>query len=391
MPGSINFCAHRVEIWHNILWSNYKGSVFSQLSNLGRKKGIAFTFNQIAETAVSRVGLGAVDLSYHQYEFKLLFKGPYEDIASTNLCRVLAIDAIKTDCHLIVLCGYHRIEYWLQLFLLRLKNKKIGVFCDSTLFDRRQSILKSAFKAVFFSQCDIVFCYGQRSKEYVRSFRVPTSKIIMGCQAAALPQGYSEDLALSMRVQAASVDPRFLYVGRLAPEKNLVRLINAFSKFASKNPSATLRIVGAGGEEQLLRATASMLGVGTRVLFLGARNQHEIAMEMAAATALVLPSLSEPWGLVVNEALLFGCPVLVSDRCGCVPELVINGQTGLTFDATDEHDMLEALDKAATGFCDKEKVARNCIELVVKFSPEAAARQILDGCIAVFRRHGACC
>jgi glycosyltransferase involved in cell wall biosynthesis len=75
------------------------------------------------------------------------------------------------------------------------------------------------------------------------------------------------------------------------------------------------------------------LGLDEVVTLLGTRDISEFAPLFVRSVALVLPSYSEPWGYVVNESLSYGCPVVVSDRCGCVPELVVDGVTGFAFTA----------------------------------------------------------
>ncbi|MFY0104327.1 glycosyltransferase, partial [Acinetobacter baumannii] len=81
------------------------------------------------------------------------------------------------------------------------------------------------------------------------------------------------------------------------------------------------------------------------------------------ATALILPSLREPWGLVVNEALAFGCPVVVSDLCGCVPELVLPRVSGVVFDPHDVPGLAARLVEVEKNYGAPELVERR-LELI---------------------------
>ena len=81
----------RVAIYHNILWSKYKGVVFSQVHLDGAPRGITPSFIQIAETEEIRMGLGGVDLSYHQYPFRLLFRGSYSNAPLIRRIGALSI------------------------------------------------------------------------------------------------------------------------------------------------------------------------------------------------------------------------------------------------------------------------------------------------------------
>ena len=98
---------------------------------------------------------------------------------------------------------------------------------------------------------------------------------------------------------------------------------------------------------------------------------------------MVLPSTSEPWGLVVNEALSMGCPVIVSNRCGCLPELVISGKTGFEFQSGDAMDLARKMTAINLDMKDVDNVSIACIEHMRKFSPNNAAVQIIQGCRSI--------
>jgi glycosyltransferase involved in cell wall biosynthesis len=105
------------------------------------------------------------------------------------------------------------------------------------------------------------------------------------------------------------------------------------------------------------------------------------------SVAMVLPSHSEPWGLVVNESLSYGCPVVVSDLCGCVPELVINGVTGYSFKAEDIEGLAAAMLAVTRMSADRPAAAKRCLDTIAAFTPERAASQILDGCSQILAAH----
>ena len=108
-----------------------------------------------------------------------------------------------------------------------------------------------------------------------------------------------------------------------------------------------------------------------------------LALEYAKASCLILPSFSEPWGLVVNEALSYGCPVVVSHRCGCVPELVEGKPTGFVFEAGNVIDLASKLLAVPSTFANVEATAGDCLNLISTFSPEAAAAEIFGGCMHI--------
>jgi glycosyltransferase involved in cell wall biosynthesis len=381
----------RVAIYHNILWSKYKGVVFSQVHLDGAPRGITPSFIQIAETEEIRMGLGGVDLSYHQYPFRLLFRGSYTNAPLIRRIGALARDLYKNPVDLVIMPGYHRAEYWAMLVVCILLRRKRAVFCDSTLLDRPRTAWRDWAKRWFFGWCNGFFCYGIRSKEYLMSYGVSESKIAYRCQAAALPHGYGVDKVLShyqLNWHGLADAPRFLYVGRLSVEKGLDDLFAAFCILYKRLPQARLDLVGAGPMADELKRRVTNLKMTHAISFLGSKSLEDIALLFQTCTALVLPSHSEPWGLVVNEALSYGCPVVVSSACGCVPDLVREGVTGYAFEAHNVDQLAQALDSVRHLSSDRQAVARKCLELVSDYTPERAATQILDGCVRMVGHTG---
>jgi glycosyltransferase involved in cell wall biosynthesis len=376
----------RVAIYHNILWSKYKGVVFSRVHSDGEEKGILPSFIQIAETEDMRVGLGGVDLAYHQYPFRLLFRGSYGNAPLVMRMAALARDLYKNPVDLVIMPGYHRAEYWSMLLMCMLLGRKRAVFCDSTTIDRPKVAWREVAKRWFFRCCNGFFCYGIRSKEYLMSYGVEESKIAYRCQAAALPLEYDPEKVLryyEAHGGGREDAPRYLYVGRLSREKGLEDLFDAFCIVLKSKPDARLDLVGSGPLTESLKSRVAEMGLQRSVTFLGTKSLDEISGLLLQSTALMLPSHSEPWGLVVNESLSYGCPVVVSDACGCVPDLVVEGRTGYSFDIGDVDRMAAAMLAISTWSQDRVPVARRCLEVIADYTPEHAASQILDGCIRI--------
>jgi glycosyltransferase involved in cell wall biosynthesis len=374
----------RVAIYHNNLWARHKGVVFSQVEFGGVSRGITPSFIQIAETEKMRVPLGGVDLSYHQYPFRLLFRGSYDRAPLMRRIGALARDLLKNPVDLVIMPGYDRAEYWTMLLVCILLRRKRAVFCDSTTADRPKTAWRELAKRWFFGWCNGFFCYGVRSKEYLMSYGVSESKIALRCQAAALPRGYSAAKVLShyeSNWESRADEPHFLYVGRLSPEKGLDDLLEAFYKLYTTHPKARLDLVGSGSLAEQLQRRAAQLGMAEAISFLGVKSLDDISELFLKCTALVLPSRSEPWGLVVNESLSYGCPVIVSSACGCVPDLVLDGLTGYSFEVGNVDALHEALVSVKQFSVSRKAVARKCLAVIANYTPERSATQILDGCL----------
>jgi len=150
----------------------------------------------------------------------------------------------------------------------------------------------------------------------------------------------------ALRAQAGHGDDDFVFcfVGKHVPFKRPLLLVEAAALARRKGWPVKLLFAGAGELTETLKQRADELGVPAH--FTGFLNQSELWQAYVPADAFVLPSTNgETWGLVTNEAMLFGLPVLVSDQVGCGPDLVVEGETGYVFAGGAEGlaDKMEAL------------------------------------------------
>jgi glycosyltransferase involved in cell wall biosynthesis len=133
----------------------------------------------------------------------------------------------------------------------------------------------------------------------------------------------------------------FMSSCRFVPKKNLLRLLRSYALYRRKAPDKPWDFVFCGDGPDRRRTTrlADALGLMGHVRFPGFVQYPKLPVYYGLATAFILASTTEPWGLVVNEAMASGLPVLVSRTCGCAQDLVSAGVNGFTFDACDEEEM----------------------------------------------------
>src|SRR6266849_6441387 len=124
-------------------------------------------------------------------------------------------------------------------------------------------------------------------------------------------------------------DTVILFCAKLQPWKRPVDLLRAFAK--ANLQTALLVFAGEGPLHHQLEAEAVALGIDSRVRFLGFVNQSQLPAVYTSADVMVLPSEYEPFAVVVNEALLCGCPVIASDLVGAAQDLVLEGETGFVY------------------------------------------------------------
>lgn len=257
---------------------------------------------------------------------------------------------------------------------------------DSTYLDERRTWAKEAGKRRLLAAFDAALVAGQRARKYLGHLGVPTERCFQPWDV--VDNEHFADGARTARANAAVLRRShglparfFLCVARFVPKKNVERLIAAFAAFAATTQRETwgLVLAGAGPLEGALRAQVAAAGLEKRVVFAGLVGYAELPVFYGLAEGFVMPSLSDQWGLVVNEAMAAGLPVLVSSRCGCVPDLVCEGENGSTFDPENADELASRmLQLCAFDDGRRREMGRRSAEIVADFSPEAFAVGLED-------------
>ena len=193
------------------------------------------------------------------------------------------------------------------------------------------------------SKIDAHLVVGQANREYLRHYGVPDSRLFFAphfvendrfAEAADLARAQGAVAARRRHWGASPADTVFLYAGKLLDLKRVSDFVSAVAAASRKEPAVKGVIVGSGPEEAALRRLSEQ--IEAPVCFAGFSNQRDMPTCYAAADCLVLPSSTESWGLVVNEAMAAaGLPAIVSDRVGAGPDLVEDGVTGHVYPVGD--------------------------------------------------------
>jgi|CXWL01.1.fsa_nt_gi glycosyltransferase involved in cell wall biosynthesis len=245
---------------------------------------------------------------------------------------------------------------------------------------------KRRIVAAVFRRFAAALYVGAANRAYFRLHGTPAEKLFYS------PHAVDNQRFFSAR-QAAEADARawraslgipehsrvILFAGKLDQNKRPLDLLRAFQR-AHPDRSALL-FVGDGPLQPELRAAAA--GVPS-VFFAPFQNQSSMPRVHAAANVLVLPSESETWGLVVNEAMCLGRPAIVSSHVGCAHELVLPNETGLVFPAGD----VVALGEAIRTALDDEARLRSWGENAARRVREFGYRQATDGLVAALQSVG---
>lgn len=214
----------------------------------------------------------------------------------------------------------------------------------------REQRLRRLARSVALPRLDGLLVYGEETAAHYRSEFGVTQPIGLcpNVQSESLVRRKLEEALPATRqlVDSLSLAGRkvVLFVGRLAPVKRVDRLIDAFAAAFPHQRDVVLLLVGDGPERNALELRAGQVGVADRTIFAGHVEGALLYAYFNCGSVFVLPSESEPWGAVVNEALLAGLPVVCSDRAGA-KELIQGNDCGEVVDAGNDRALASALDR----------------------------------------------
>ena len=376
----------RILIVHNQLWAHYKAIIFNELQKIiSQNPDDELLVIQIASVEKSRVNLGDSDLSIHQYPYRLLHEGTLEEVGLWKRISgvIKAIRAFKPTA--VNLTGYYDLASWAILFYCKIKGIKTVLSNESTAGDHSRNKIKEFFKSLIIRQFDGFFNFGTLSKEYLLSLGGKPEQMLVNRNCVdnlALRNVYEKSIInrVSEQQRLGLSAKNFIFVGRLIDFKNLFRFLEAF-EIAQKTSHQDWGVIILGDGELKSNLQNFVLKKNIqKVSFLKGVSWQQVPEYLALSNVLVLPSYSEPWGLVVNEAMACGLPVLVSDKCGCAVDLVKTGENGFTFSPEN----LEELSNLLIKFMNMEEENLNRMgkiseKIIQNYSPENVGKEMYEG------------
>jgi glycosyltransferase involved in cell wall biosynthesis len=235
----------------------------------------------------------------------------------------------------VIICGgYADPAAWQTLLWARRNETEFVLWSESNRSDARakRSVVEW-LKKYFVRHCDRFVVPGEAASAYLRSLGAPAASICLAPNAVdnawfAQQAENARSSAGQWRRQLNLPSRFFLFVGRLVPEKGVLDLLSAYARLkAPLRTDVGLVFAGDGLARKELMRKANKIIPG-KVCFPGFAQREELAILYALADFLALPTHSDPWGLVVNEAMACGLPIIVSSVAGCSPDLVQNGWNG---------------------------------------------------------------
>lgn len=366
----------KIILLHNII-SPYKTLLFNSLEQiLGGNLKVLYW----AETASNREW--RIDTNELKFPFEVMFKGKIDDTSSIKL----AIETYKKlnlyNPEVVIIGGYDRLACWAALFWAKKHKRKAIVMIESHYLDRPRSVIKESVKKLFISRCNAILAAGTRHRDYVIRLGAKSENIFimkgvggvnLSLYQTAVLEGRKNKIELCNKLGFPCRN-YFLYVGRFSPEKNLLFLLKTYKRLKNKERTDDwgLILVGDGPQRKEIESFIKDNGI-KNVFFPGFIQKEKLPYFYAISDVFVLPSISEPWGLVVDEAMVSGLPVLVSNQCGCYPDIVRDGINGFSFDPFNENELFGFMKDIVKGKYDLEAMGKASLKIIKEYTPEKVA------------------
>jgi len=266
---------------------------------------------------------------------------------------------------------YGRSEYHVFLLYARLKGIRTVIFSESWY---SRGAAKDFFKSILLKTLgQRFFVSGKRAFDhFTNNYKIQPSRIVSGYSVVD-----NKHFTVSIKDAASQTEKKnIVCVARYSKEKNLEMLIRSYVS-SELSKKYTLLLVGDGPLRSELNQLIQSLAATDVVKLTGWVTYNELPQIYASSACFILPSTFEPWGLVVNEALAAGLPIILSDVCGCCPELLEVNKNGFSFSAENEAACVDVLNTFAR--LNEEEIRQfgaHSKELIRHFSPETWANDI---------------
>jgi len=378
----------RVLILHNQLWTQYKSVVFQGIYDEFIISGDELLVLQTSICEKSRLNILDFNPNNFKYTYPyiLLNNMSLEDSNPfrTTLLWIYYIVKFKPD--VINLTGYSEIGTIFVLIYAKIFNIKTLMTNESIHSNRlhKQTISKSiikSFKNLLIQLTDGFLSYGIKSNDYLFRFGISRRRILSFLNSFDRSKFHSDNSHV-----VKSTLPYILFVGRLSEEKNLTSLIELARMFVTDNLNYRIKIIGEGNEYNNL---SSLINKENLPIDLeGAKNWNQLDAIYKSAIAFILPSLNETWGMVANEALEMGVPVICSSACGCADDLVINEVNGLVLSDFNfkNHTNFQTYKRLKTYLLENLKTSKSRVILNRKIASIYDETKLIDEFITAFRK-----
>ena len=327
------------------------------------------------------------------FPYDVIFEGRLDDVNPLKAALAIHRRLNLYNPKIVIIGGYNYFFYWTAFFWARGKKKKLMVINESHFLDKPRSKIKESIKKFFVSKCDAALVDGTRHRDYTVRLGLESEKIFIKQGPGPVDVPFYKRQVSRFRSNKLKLCDKlgfshknFLFVGRFSPEKNILFLIRVYERLRKDGAEDWgLILIGNGPQRGEIENFVSKNKIKD-IYLPGFKQQEELPLFYAISDVFVLPSVSEPWGLVVNEAMASSLPVLVSKRCGCYPDIVHDGKNGFSFDPRNEDELFSLMNNIVGGGYNLDVMGKASFEIIQEFTPDRAARMYVKAINFVLSR-----
>jgi glycosyltransferase involved in cell wall biosynthesis len=290
----------------------------------------------------------------------------------------------KVNPNILLISGYSQPAMINALVWGRYRRRLAILLSESTETDFTRSPWKEKLKGWLVSQYQAALVGGKPQKRYLMKLGRSEDSIFLGYNIV------DNDVFHPTKISSLPCSlrkPYFLAINRFIPKKNLPFLIDAYAAYrCTLGDSAwDLVLCGDGDLQHQIDRQIQLLKLEHYIHRPGFLQQDEMLPYFAHAKCFIHASIQEQWGLVVNEAMAAGLPVLVSNRCGCFEDLVLEGINGFGFDPENQQQLTDLMLKVSSGSADLPRMGQASLQHIQNYSPKSFAqglKQAVDYALA---------
>ncbi|MBH8576313.1 glycosyltransferase family 4 protein [Nostocaceae cyanobacterium CENA369] len=296
---------------------------------------------------------------------------PDRSLEKTNIFYLLkklnnVLNAVNPNA--IAIAGYFQPAMLFTLIWCLLHRKSAILLSETTENDVSRSWWREAIKSWIVKKYKSALVGGQPHKRYLIKLGMPPEAIFLGYDVVG-NNAFSPDKIKHLPKPIEK--PFFLAINRFIPKKNLSFLISSYAAYCQMlgDKAWDLVICGDGQLRPQLEQQIGELSLKNYIHLPGFLQQDQLFPYFAHANCFIHASIQEQWGLVVNEAMAAGKPILVSNRCGCFEDLVLEGINGFGFDPENQNQLTQLMVKISSDEVDLQAMGKASLEHIQKFSP----------------------
>lgn len=285
-----------------------------------------------------------------------------------------------------ILFGHKYISYWAAMLVSHLRGRGLILTTDATSMGYpapshfKAWVKRVVFRFLYNHVADHVLVPSTASWRFLVSLGIKESKVSITPYVVdnELVRSRAQDaLAPSFRKQwnIPAQSTVILFCAKFIERKNPIELIEAFARLQSK--SSYLIMAGSGPLEGDVQRHIQIHGLTDRVILAGLIPYQNLPSLYKESDILVHPALHEPWGLIVNEAMVCGCVSVVSSAVGAGIDLITHGETGFIYPSGDIEALIRILDSLTDNPQERRRIASNAFVRISEWSPQKNAEQTL--------------